>query len=323
MVLDLFARPISVLLLVFAVVCQGRAYADSSKLNFSVLTLNTFCGETEVDLTRIDEQVVRVRRLNPEIACLQEVFDDRVLLAYRHAFPQYEFFYNPEKTQGTFNYHVFNEVFGSENSSYNVFGYQMGRVIMVRKSFARSIKHYSVQLPSAPPSLKFKVLEDGKPRGFEYIELEILKTGDKLGIANATFSNGVHNSDRIIQSVAISKFLETESRGKYPLILCGDMNADGEEPEMKWLRESSGFADSFLIANPDLNRAKHGGNTWDNRNELTDGNTIEPDQRLDYIYAKNSDGEQLETLSSKIVLDEKPYVSDHYGVYSVFSLRGR
>ena len=66
------------------------------------------------------------------------------------------------------------------------------------------------------------------------------------------------------------------------LILGLDSNADCTEPEMVWLcREDGGrLCDSFHLCFPSLAAAKHGGNTWDNKNPLTQGNLIEPDQRV-------------------------------------------
>jgi len=52
-----------------------------------VLTLNVWVKDAR---TRMKEQVRGIRRLDPDVICLQEVFDAGVLYQYGHAFPDYE-----------------------------------------------------------------------------------------------------------------------------------------------------------------------------------------------------------------------------------------
>jgi len=53
----------------------------------SVLTLNVWVKDARM---RIKDQLDGIRRLDPDVICLQEVFDAGVLLQYGHAFPDYE-----------------------------------------------------------------------------------------------------------------------------------------------------------------------------------------------------------------------------------------
>lgn len=55
--------------------------------SLKVLTLNVWVKDARA---RMKEQVQGIRRLDPDVICLQEVFDAGVLHQYGHAFPDYE-----------------------------------------------------------------------------------------------------------------------------------------------------------------------------------------------------------------------------------------
>eukprot|EP00929_Paragymnodinium_shiwhaense_P089482 TRINITY_DN49625_c0_g1_i1.p1 TRINITY_DN49625_c0_g1~~TRINITY_DN49625_c0_g1_i1.p1 ORF type:complete len:365 (-),score=42.20 TRINITY_DN49625_c0_g1_i1:121-1152(-) len=66
-----------------------------SKLSFSVVTYNTFCGTPWgfVELERFRQQALLLRQEAPDVICLQELFSDRVLDCYREVLEEdYEFF---------------------------------------------------------------------------------------------------------------------------------------------------------------------------------------------------------------------------------------
>ena len=103
------------------------------------------------------------------------------------------------------------------------------------------------------------------------------------------------------------------------IVLAMDANADGEQPEMMWLRGADGgFTDTWLAAGESGKGRNKRGITWDNTNPLTAGNLTEPDQRVDFVLVAQppgaSAGGALLPSRCAVVLDEPPCDSDHYGV---------
>lgn len=50
-----------------------------------------------------------------------------------------------------------------------------------------------------------------------------------------------------------------------PTVLCMDSNSDGEQPEMRWLRETGGWQDAWLT----VGDGRRSGATWSSQNRLT------------------------------------------------------
>ena len=78
-----------------------------------------------------------------------------------------------------------------------------------------------------------------------------------------------------------------------------------------------GFVDELALSAD----TPHGGWTWDNKNKLTAGNLVEPDQRIDYVWAVPAKAARntLRVVDSNIV-GSSPPVSDHYAVASTVLL---
>ena len=123
----------------------------------------------------------------------------------------------------------------------------------------------------------------------------------------------------------------------HAVVLAFDANADGEQPEMRWLRSADGgFTDAFLRtaavrkAQGITGGVRHSGTTWDaSHNPLTNGNLKEPDQRIDFcLFLNRIDGRastgrtslRVSASSCDVVLHEAPCDSDHYGVLTSLAI---
>ena len=117
-----------------------------------------------------------------------------------------------------------------------------------------------------------------------------------------------------------------------PPILMGDMNADPDSDEMRFLRglhtyqgQSVFFADAWLYGGD-----RTFGTTYDPENDFARPNR-EPPRRIDYIFVRGPDralrGEPLLTrvvfTSAKHGQSGRIFPSDHYGVYSEICVERR
>jgi endonuclease/exonuclease/phosphatase family metal-dependent hydrolase len=117
-----------------------------------------------------------------------------------------------------------------------------------------------------------------------------------------------------------------------PPILMGDMNADPDSDEMRFLRglhtyqgQSVFFADAWLYGGDGTF-----GTTYDPKNDFAQPNR-EPPRRIDYIFVRGPDrtlrGEPLLTrvvfTSAKHGPSGRIFASDHYGVYSEICVERR
>jgi endonuclease/exonuclease/phosphatase family metal-dependent hydrolase len=152
----------------------------------------------------------------------------------------------------------------------------------------------------------------------------------------STIQCSVHRQKKEIQRILA--FLETLSPVE-PLILLGDFNMTEENPLMLHLLKEGKLWDTYRLANPEKN-----GITWDSENNQNtryseiptsarsdlkttyDRLRVEYDRecrRIDYIFV-NSAFSQDQILESRVVLDQTlggMHASDHYGVFTIVSLR--
>jgi len=127
---------------------------------------------------------------------------------------------------------------------------------------------------------------------------------------------------RTAQVKAIAAFVKQRApMDGFPPVVMGDMNADPDADEMRFLRGLTGlggkgvyFADCWAVCNP-----AEPGYTYarDNTYALR---THEPSRRIDYIYVRGPDRRlRGEPLSCKLVFNRAQngvFPSDHYGVYA-------
>lgn len=104
-----------------------------------------------------------------------------------------------------------------------------------------------------------------------------------------------------------------------PAIIGGDFNADPDSTEIRWLSglatlagRSVYYQDAWRVAG-----ARGPGFTWDNRNPFA-AEAIEPDRRIDYIFAgwrRDTGAGRIE--SARVVCNRAltgTYPTDHYGL---------
>ena len=94
---------------------------------------------------------------------------------------------------------------------------------------------------------------------------------------------------------------EFESLAGARAVLVGDLNATDEEPAIDLLKEK--LKDAFKSLHPDDN-----GYTWSPENPFAAGWNMPP-RRLDYLFCERD----VEISSAEVILTEPP-VSDHYGL---------
>ncbi len=340
-----FAR-LTPLLLAFLLVSlsgQKNSLASRGTLELGtlrVLTLNIFAGTREMDFDRLERQMRAVRSLNPDIVCLQEVYDHRVRARYQSEFGDFSFYGYDHDSPSSLLRGMAGLAANTKGEKALVYGYETDALLLLNNhrgiSFpeskdARTLPNMSPEADSFSVrntilSWGVSALETLKPKGYVSVRYQV--DGVDLTVANMRLTNGVHNPKRIhqVQAVVAGLFHNEDmekpvSRNYAPIILCGDTNSDGNEPDMRWMRTKAGFHDTFLEVNPDPGRTPHRGMTWSIDNTLShNGNLSEPDQRVDYILYVSGDEYTFKTLESRIVLDETPFVSDHFAVLTELQL---
>ncbi len=301
--------------------------------NLRVLSLNVFAGNQEMDFERLERQLKAVEELRPDIVCLQEVYDHRVKEKYVEYFPRHEFM-NDARVSGsswirdlslmvTMNYGQEAILNGFLLDVSFLLNRDRGRVVPGQyESFLFHFSSPEVQLGDFVESswavtdkMLIRALERVKPKGF--ITTRYTVDGVSIRLANMRLSNGVVNPLRFRNVVQVAnEMIKTDE----PAILCGDTNSDGEQDEMVWLR-SAGFRDTYLEAHPNRDFVRKAGMTWSAANDLTrNGHLIEPDQRVDYVIYHPGVYHTFETVSSEVVFDKAPFVSDHFGVLTELKL---
>lgn len=135
-----------------------------------------------------------------------------------------------------------------------------------------------------------------------------------------------HGSIRIQQVKRITQIVEQHAPqgSHFPAILLGDMNAEPNADEMRFLRglatldgESVYFADAWIYGGDGSP-----GYTFDRRNPYA-ARSHEPPRRIDYVFVRGPDAYlRGEPLFSKVVFDAPEsgvWPSDHFGVYTEIS----
>ncbi len=129
-----------------------------------------------------------------------------------------------------------------------------------------------------------------------------------------------HGYVREQQALALSRLVHEWARhGPRPAILAGDLNADPDAAEIRFLcglqsldGRSTYFQDAWRVAGDG-----GPGFTWDNRNRFA-AYTFEPDRRIDYILVGLPDGSGRGRIASvRVVMNEARdgvFPSDHFGV---------
>ena len=134
-----------------------------------------------------------------------------------------------------------------------------------------------------------------------------------------------HGDVRESQVAALaSEVIGTRVRDGFPSIVVGDFNADPHSDEIRFMTGRHSIGERRVLFYDAWEVAGDGGPgiTWSNRNDYA-RSSLEPDRRIDYIFAgyplANGSG-RLETC--RVVCDDEVsgvWPTDHFGVYAEFS----
>lgn len=129
-----------------------------------------------------------------------------------------------------------------------------------------------------------------------------------------------HSAIRQDQVRAICEFVASSPARTYPPVLCGDMNAGPDSDEIRMLTGRAAvpvprlvFHDAWEVAG----RAGDPGVTWSNRNPYA-ALDLEPDRRIDYVFVGwPKDGGRGHVVDCRVVGRDPVggvHPSDHFGV---------
>ena len=311
-----------------------------------VLTFNIYIGHpyyllegkhSLIQSMRLDSQIAEIKKLTPDIFCLQEMYSSDLLDIYKEKFPAFDCFY--VKDTIAFN-HIFLYalllafyiyiihlplnteyillllILFSCCCYYFVFyttpgifingNIRTANVIFYRRNkfkYKSGTAHYF-------HNQEGDLLNIGRKRGF--LTLNLTYKNKEIQIINCHLSNKQENLERyqppvsninryeqVLQLIKQHKLKDTET----PIIICGDLNSSNSTLEVLKLKE---------CAKQTLTEKYN--HTWSKSNDLTLLFHICDDHQADYIFYKS-----LKCIDSNMVFcDIKPNLSDHYGIFSSF-----
>jgi endonuclease/exonuclease/phosphatase family metal-dependent hydrolase len=160
-----------------------------------------------------------------------------------------------------------------------------------------------------------------KPRGFQRVVLESVAGKALLVVihAHTNLGSDAHRSRQIEElaaasgAEALADVLARAGRAgaaapaDVPVLILGDLNASFQGC-VAAVVEAAGFCDAFVAAGGDVDAL-----SWDSRNPLTKGLAPDPDGRLDHVLWR-AGAARVAPGSARLMLNEAPYVSDHFGV---------
>lgn len=124
---------------------------------------------------------------------------------------------------------------------------------------------------------------------------------------------------RQAQVKELARFVQEVSRRRYPIVVCGDFNADPDSDEIRMLTGRSTTAAPGLVFYDTWEVAGDGGagHTWSNRNPLA-ALGLYPDRRFDYILSAwprlGGTGHPTHCALLGMRPTGELQLSDHYGV---------
>jgi len=309
-----------------------------------VLTFNIYIGHPYYLLEgkhslaqsiRLDSQIEEIKKLQPDIFCLQEMYSSNLLDTYKEKFPDFDCFY--VKDTIAFNhvflytillcfyiyiihlplnteYILFLLVLFSSCCYYFVFYTSPGIFINGNIRTANVIFYRRNKFKYKSGNAHYfhnqdgDILNMGRKRGF--VTLNLTYKNKEIQIINCHLSNKQDNLERyqppisninryeqVLQLIKLHKLKDTQT----PIIICGDFNSSNTTLEVCKLKK---YMKQTL--------AKKYNHTWSKTNDLTSLFHISDDHQADYIFYKS-----LKCISGNMVFNNiKPNLSDHYGVFS-------
>jgi endonuclease/exonuclease/phosphatase family metal-dependent hydrolase len=238
-------------------------------------------------LERQDLIFSEIKKLKPDIMCLQEVWEE-------------EDESQAEKIASLLEYdHVYAKSFDFD-------GVAFGNAIISKYP----IKDHTVSYMPAEPEFDEKRLLLHAEILYKEFNVDVMCTH-----LNYKYE---HQHIREDQVQYIMEYISKIKKRKFPVILCGDFNADPNSDEIRLItghKKSIGqtvLRDAWVITNP-----TDQGFTWSNKNSYAK-KTLECDRRIDYIFVGKAGikGIGHPLLSFLVGTEENNNVfpSDHFGI---------
>jgi endonuclease/exonuclease/phosphatase family metal-dependent hydrolase len=133
-----------------------------------------------------------------------------------------------------------------------------------------------------------------------YCKIDMCINGHFITVIN-THLNAL--GSHFYQMQQLNELANTIDAGYY--VICGDFNCD----------EFSAAINNFKQRGLSYTTSGLNMPTWDNANPLTNGWLRSANATFDYIFYKN-----IILLNKRIILNDEPYCSDHYGTYAELAL---
>ncbi|HET9727901.1 MAG TPA: endonuclease/exonuclease/phosphatase family protein [Acidimicrobiia bacterium] len=117
----------------------------------------------------------------------------------------------------------------------------------------------------------------------------------------------------------LGNFIQESARGRYPIVVCGDFNANPDSDEIGMLTGRTATVASGLVFYDAWEIAGDGsaGITWSNANPLA-AVGMYPNRRFDYIFSAwprlGAAGHPVHCELLGVLPPDEPQLSDHYGV---------
>lgn len=153
------------------------------------------------------------------------------------------------------------------------------------------------------------------------LHAEVLYEKYKINVLCTHLNYKYNQSDvRQKQVKFILKYISNFEKTEFPNILCGDFNADPNSDEIRTITglcnpiNRTVLRDAWQITNPDDQ-----GFTWSNKNNYA-RKSLEANRRIDYIFVGspgiNGLGQPIESFLVGNKEKDKLYASDHFGIIS-------
>jgi endonuclease/exonuclease/phosphatase family metal-dependent hydrolase len=148
-----------------------------------------------------------------------------------------------------------------------------------------------------------------------------LPDGQKLNLLGTHLNARGGDPIRVDQLVQIRDLIDREADPEAPLVLAGDLNFTPGSESYAWLGSHLGLADSWA----QTHSATDPGYTYDAfENAYARDYAIRTHfpltrERIDYILFRNGKNGSLRAESSRLILNERPWYSDHYGLSTTFT----
>ena len=228
-----------------------------------------------------------LKKLDPDILCLQEVWEDA------------------DNSQAK----KISDLLGCEyiySKSFEIDGVSFGNAIISKFPILNSSSHL---IPTAVAFNENRTLLHSVVN-YNSCKIDIL----------CTHLNYKYNQSDIRQNQVnfILEYISNLEKSEFPIILCGDFNADPLSDEIMQITglkspiKRTVLRDAWQITNCD-----ESGYTWSNKNSYAKRN-LEVDRRIDYIFvgipAKRGVGHPLKSVLVGTSPKDSVYPSDHFGI---------